>query len=146
MNQFETWRVNVDGSGRTRLPIPEGDLVLDASHDGNWLATRTLAGDPRHRGRLTLVHPDGTGARYLTEGSAKGDRFSIFKIAPDSRRVAYAEMTTVEKVQHAELFIVDIDGQHRRRIPTDFEPGTTVTICWSPEGSRLALNLISSAN
>src|SRR5262249_30029402 len=31
MNKFETWRVNADGSGRTRLPIPEGDFVLDAS-------------------------------------------------------------------------------------------------------------------
>ena len=43
---FETWRVNADGTGRTRLPIPEGDLVLDASRDGTWLATRTMGGDP----------------------------------------------------------------------------------------------------
>ena len=145
-NRFETWRVNADGSGRTRLPIPEGDLVLDASRDGTWLATRTMGGDPRHRGRLTLVHPDGTGARYLTEGSAKDDRFSIFKIAPDGRSVAYAEITTVDKVRHAELFIVDIDGRHRRRIPTHFEPGTTVNVCWSPDGSRLALNIIDGEN
>ena len=143
-NRFETWRVNADGSGPTRLPIPEGDLVLDASRDGTWLATRTMGGEPQHRGRLTLVHPDGTGARYLTEGSAKDDRFSIFKIAPDGRRVAYAEITTVDKVRHAELFVVDIDGRNRRRIPSHFEPGTTVTVCWSPDGSRLALNLIDT--
>ena len=72
---FETWRVNADGTGRTRLPIPEADLVLDCSRDGTWLATRTIGGEPAHKGRLTLVHPDGTGARYLTEGSANDDLF-----------------------------------------------------------------------
>jgi peroxiredoxin len=144
--RFETWRVNADGSGRTRLPIPEGDLVLDASRDGTWLATRTIGGDPRHKGRLTLVHPDGTGARYLTEGSAQDDRFSIFRIAPDGRSVAYAEITTVDKIRHAQLFVVDIDGKNRRKIPTHFEPGTNVAAFWSPDGSRLALNLISSEN
>jgi RNA polymerase sigma factor (sigma-70 family) len=145
-DEFETWRVSADGSGRERLPIPAGDLVLDASRDGNWLATRTIGGDPRHQGRLTLVHPDGTGARHLTEGSAKEARFSIFKISPDSRRIAYAEITTVDNARHAELFVVDIESQHRRRIPTHFEPGTTVTICWSPDGSRLALDLIHTGN
>ena len=123
------------------MPIPEGDLILDCSDDGTWIATRTLGGDPRHRGRLTLVHPDGTGARVLTEGSANNDLFTIFKIAPDNRRVAYVEIRTVDKVRHARLFVVDVDGQHRRRIPTHFEPGTTVIVCWSPDGSRLALTL-----
>jgi RNA polymerase sigma factor (sigma-70 family) len=143
-DRFETWRVNADGSGRTRLPIPEDDLVLDASRDGTWLATRTIGGDPRHKGRLTLVHPDGTGARHLTEGSAKDDRVAIFKIAPDGRRVAYAEITAVDQVRHAELFIADIDGQHRTRIPTRFEPGTSVVPFWSPDGSRLVLDLLDS--
>ncbi len=124
--KFETWRVNADGTGRTRLPIPDGDLVLDCSRDGTWLATRTIGGEPAHRGRLTLVHPDGTGARYLTEGSANDDLFSIFKISPDGRSVAYVEIKTVGDVRHARLFVVDIEGQHRREIPITFEPGTTV--------------------
>ena len=139
--KFETWRVNADGTGRTRLPIPEGDLVLDCSRDGTWLATRTIGGEPAHKGRLTLVHPDGTGARHLTEGSAKDDLFSIFKISPDGRSVAYAEIKTVDNVRHARLFVVDIEGKHRREIPITFEPGMTVTVRWSPDGSRLGLNL-----
>ena len=140
--KFETWRVNADGTGRTRLPIPDGDLVLDCSRDGTWLATRTIGGEPAHRGRLTLVHPDGTGARYLTEGSANDDLFSIFKISPDGRSIAYVEIKTVGDVRHSRLFVVDIEGKHPREIPVKFDPGTSVGVCWSPDGSRLALNLL----
>jgi peroxiredoxin len=142
--KFETWQVNVDGSGRVKLPIPDNDLVLDCSQDGTWLATRTMGGDARHRGRLTVRHANGTGARFLTEGSADGQVFSIFKIAPDNRHVAYTEITTVDNVRHAQLFIVDIDGQRRRRVPTKFEPGATVVPFWSPDGSRLALNSLGT--
>lgn len=141
---FETWRVNADGSGRTRMPIPATDLVLDCSRDGEWLGTRTMAGDPKHRGRFTLIHPDGTGARVLTEGSAGNDRFTIFQIAPDSRSVAYVEVTTVDKMRSCRLFVVDIDGTHRRALPVTFAPGTTVGPSWSPDGKQLALNLLNS--
>jgi len=141
--KFETWRVNTDGTGRTKLPIPDTDLVLDCSGDGTWLATRTIGGEPRHRGRLTVVHPDGTGPRYLTEGSANDDLFSIFKISPDGRSVAYVELRTVDDIRHSRLFVVDIEGQNRLEIPIAFEPGTTVGVWWSPDGSRLALNAMN---
>jgi RNA polymerase sigma factor (sigma-70 family) len=140
--KFETWRVNADGTGRTRLPIPDGDLVLDCSRDGTWLATRTIGGEPAHQGRLTLVHPDGTGARYLTEGSANNDLFYSFKICPDGRSVACHEIKIVGESRHARLFVVDIDGKHPREIPIKVDAGAPVHLCWSPDGSRLALNLI----
>jgi hypothetical protein len=34
---LESWRVNADGSGRDRLPVPETDFVFDWSPDGAWL-------------------------------------------------------------------------------------------------------------
>jgi RNA polymerase sigma factor (sigma-70 family) len=139
--KFETWRVNADGSGRARLPIPDDDLVLDCSRDGTWLATRTLGGEPTHKGRLTVVHPDGTGARYLTEGSANDDFFSIFKISPDGRSIAYVEIKTVGDVRHSSLFVADIEGKRPREIPVKLDPGTSAGVRWSPDGSRLALNL-----
>jgi len=139
--KFETWRVNADGSGRTRLPIPDGDLVLDCSRDGTWLATRTIGGEPTHNGRLTLVHPDGTGARYLTAGSANDDLFSIFKISPDDRSIAYVEIKALGDVRHSRLFVADIEGKRPREIAVKFDPGTSAGVRWSPDGSRLALNL-----
>ena len=75
--KFETWRVNADGSGRTKLPVPETDLVLDCSADGTWLATRTNTHEDTHRGQLTLIRSDGSGVRDLTEGSQNQDLFSV---------------------------------------------------------------------
>ncbi len=139
--QFETWRVNADGTGRAKLPIPDDDVVLDCSRDGTWLATRTGGGDPAHNGRLTLVHPDGTGARHLTQESANDDLFSIFKISPDGLSIAYVEIRTVGDVRQSRLFVTDIKGERTREIPVKFDPGTYAGVCWSPDGSRLALNL-----
>ena len=45
--KIETWRLNADGTGRVKLPIPDSELVLDCSLDGTWLATRTIGGDPK---------------------------------------------------------------------------------------------------
>jgi RNA polymerase sigma factor (sigma-70 family) len=134
--RLETWRVNADGTGRVKLPISETDVVVDCSRDGTWLATRTAPGEATHRGRLTLVHPDGTGARYLTEDSPNDLSFSFttFKISPDGLSVAYVDLV------HSRLFVVDIEGKKRREIPIPIVPGTMFGVWWSPDGSRLALN------
>ena len=135
--------MNADGTGRIKLPIPETDAVLDCSRDGTWLAMRTVGGEPTLRGRLTLVHPDGTGARHLTEGSANDLSFSffLFKISPDGRSVAYVENKAVNGLHQSRLFIVDIEGKRRREVPVPIAQGTMPHVCWSPDGSRLALNL-----
>ena len=44
-------------------------------------------------------------------------------------------------VRHSRLFVADIEGKRRREIPVKFDPGTSAGVCWSPDGSRLALNL-----
>ena len=108
-DRWETWRVNADGTGRVKLPIPDSLLVLDASPDGAWLAARDV-GDAKHWARLTLIHPDGTGTRHLTEGSARKDVFPIFRFSPDGREIAYVEVRTVDGVRTSRLFLVDIDG------------------------------------
>nr|WP_159452297.1 sigma-70 family RNA polymerase sigma factor [Singulisphaera sp. GP187] len=166
--KFETWRVNVDGSGRTRLPVPETDLVLDCSRDGSWLAMRPKGGEPAHRGALRLVHPDGTGARILAEGSAQDDLYTIPRISPDGRSVAWVEVRTEgskdegynfyqiapdgrsinftkvktgNQPRTCRLLVLDLEGGPRRVLPVTFEPGVMVSATWSPDGSGLALNL-----
>ena len=141
-DQWETWRVARDGAGRVKLPIPDSMLVLDASPDGTWLAARAVGGDPEHWGRLSLIHPDGTGIRHLTEGSAKKDVFSIFRFSPDGREIAHVEVKTVDGVRTSRLFLVDLDGKNRRELPVGFDRGVTAVPVWSPDGSRLALGLV----
>ena len=138
-----------DLAGRTgtarapvKLPIPDDMLVLDASPDGTWLAARTVGGDPEHRGRLSLIHPDGTGIRHLTEGSANDDVFSVFRFSPDGREIAYVEVRVVNGVRMSRLYLADLDGKNRRELPVRFDRGVTAAPAWSPDGSRLALGLV----
>ncbi len=142
-NTWETWRVARDGGGRVRLPIPENLLVVDASPDGSWLAARDVGADSKHWGALILIRPDGTGSRYLTEGSADKDVFSIFRISPDGREVACAEVRTVAGVRTSRLFLMDLDGKNRRELPLPLERGFTAVPVWSPDGARLALGLVA---
>ncbi len=141
--KFETWRVNLDGTDRTRLPVPETELVLDCSRDGNWLAARNQGKNPIDRGRLTLIHPDGTGTRRLTEGSPKNDVLPTIQISPDGQRVAYADHKIEGNVCKARLYVVDTDGQQRREIPVKFADDILVVMHWSPDGMRLALGLMN---
>ncbi len=39
---------------------------------------------------------------------------------------------------------MDIEGKRRREVPVKFDPGTMARVCWSPDGSRLALNLLDA--
>lgn len=132
-----------DGTGRVKLPIPDSMLVLDASPDGTWLAARTVGGAPEHRGRLSLIHRDGTGVHHLTEGSANNDVFTVFRFSPDGREIAYVEVRVVNGVRMSRLYLADLDGKDRRELPVGFDRGVTAVPAWSPDGSRLALGLVA---
>ncbi len=90
---------------------------------------------------MTLIHPDGSGARRLTEGSARNDVLPRIKISPDGQLVAYAEHKIEGDVCKARLYVVNTDGKERREIPVSFQDDTMVMMQWSPDGSRLALGL-----
>ena len=65
----ENWRFNADGSGATKLPIPDTDEVDDWSPDGRWLVTVSDRHPPHGSGyQLYVMRPDGTEQRRLTEG------------------------------------------------------------------------------
>ena len=58
------------------------------------------AATPKHRGRLSLIHPDGTGIRHLTEGSANEGRLLVFRFSPDGREIAHVEVRVGERRPH----------------------------------------------
>ncbi|HEX3448370.1 MAG TPA: hypothetical protein VHS97_08960 [Isosphaeraceae bacterium] len=147
-SKFETWRVNFDGTGAVKLPRSDTELVLDCSADGTWLVTRRMTGpgDAARPDRLKLIHLDGAGARDLTRGAPPDALIHAPKISQDGRSLAYAEIHTVNGPQQSRLVVEEISGQHRREVPTPAALGRVGGICWSPDGSRLALNTIDIRN
>jgi Tol biopolymer transport system component len=134
--RYETYRVKVDGSGLTRLPIPESECVVDCSRDGSWLDSWNL--EPKDRkSHILLMHPDGTGSHEVVfEGIAIGE-FS--QISPDGREVVYPVMMIKPGGWESSLWVVGVDGGNRRQIPLHFEHNTKIRPRWSPDGSRLAV-------
>jgi dipeptidyl aminopeptidase/acylaminoacyl peptidase len=57
------------------------------------------------------------------------------RISPDGRFVAYAVSSTVEEIEHFEVFIAQVDGQSIRRLPFS---GRAMSPRWSPDGRSLA--------
>lgn len=126
------WRLNVDGTGATELPIPETDSVHDWSPDGQWLVTVSDRHPPHGRGyQLYLMRPDGTDERRLTEGGLNSwPRFS-----PDGQRIAHLRSEKGE----VGLWVVNIDGSGRRLVVREEnDTGPSQFCCWSPDGKSLA--------
>jgi Tol biopolymer transport system component len=132
----ENWRFDVDGSGATKLPIPETDAVEGWSPDGRWLVTFSERRPPHGRGnQLYLMRPDGTEQRLLTEGEGLNisPRFS-----PDGRRIAHVH----QDYGGNSVWIVNIDGSGRHRVIQEENDVFPESFCWSPEGRALACNLM----
>jgi Tol biopolymer transport system component len=128
----ETWRFDLDGKSRTKLPIPETDSVADWSPDGEWFVVTSSRRDTRDNPyQLYLMHPDGTGSRQLTEGK-ESNVHPLF--SPDGRKVVY---------EHSErggnsIWVVNVDGTNRHRIfreEDDWSIGNSIV--WSPDGRSI---------
>jgi Tol biopolymer transport system component len=135
--RFVTWKVNADGTGAVKLPLADALFVTDFSGDGSWLVAASFDEVGPDWGRIVLVHPDGTGLHTVVGG--KGS-LTFTRISPDGHSVAYVE-DAFNVNALATLWLVDTDGRNRRKVPIDFGVGTRVRVCWSPDGSRLALGL-----
>ena len=131
----ETWRFNRDGSGATKLPIPETEAVNDWSPDGDWLVTGSDRDDPQSSGyQLYLMRPDGTDERRLTEGGG----LNLFpRFSPDGRQIAYLHSEGGE----SSLWVVNIDGNGRRLLIQEEHDTSPEQFCWSPNGASLAYQL-----
>ncbi len=136
----QTWLVEVDGGGRTRLPIPATDGVRDWSPDGEWLLTSCIRSTSDQR-QMYLTRRDGTGRRKLaTDGACTEARFS-----PDGRQLASTRgprrdpPTPLDPRERGAVWLKGLDGSDDRMVFGDPE------ICcqgvrWSPDSARLAFH------
>jgi RNA polymerase sigma factor (sigma-70 family) len=133
--KMETWRLEADGSGRTRLPIPDTDAVEDWSPDGQWFVTLSDRHAPRGRGyQLYVMRPDGTSERRLTK-----DGLNCYaRFSPDGQRLVYLHQIKGLNSLH----VIDTDGTNDREIVTEKKGVAPEAACWSSDGKRLAVLII----
>lgn len=126
----ETWRVNRNGTGRTKLHVPETDSVGDWSSDGKWFVT-VANRNPFGRGlQLYRMQPDATNECRLTEdGHNCYPRFS-----PDSRQIVYYHRP---RGGAGSLHVMDVDGTNDREVVRDEGLTGVEGSCFSPDGRRL---------
>lgn len=134
-SRSENWRLNVDGSSPTRLPIPATDEIDDWSPDGRWFVTVSDRHPPHGSGyQIYVMHPDGTNQRRLTEGRG----LNVYpRFSPDSRRIVYLHQ---ERGKDS-LWVVNIDGTGRRQVSEQENDTAPERFCWSPDGRSLACSL-----
>jgi RNA polymerase sigma factor (sigma-70 family) len=135
----ETWQYNAEGSGATRLPVPDTDAVNDWSPDGKWFLTLTDRHPPRGSGyQLYRMHPDGTDQRRLTKGRGLN---CYARFSRDGRSIVYLHQERGVNSLH----VMDADGGNDRVVVKEKDGLTPDAACWSPDGKRLAVVLIKRA-
>jgi hypothetical protein len=121
----KVYAINVDGTGETLIGADtrrRGERTL-VSPDGK----HTLIGD----GRIYLANADGSDARPITNGVAMEQP----AWSPDSKRIAIAR-------RGFGIWIMNADGTEPRQsaaIPAG--EGTAEWLRWSPDGSRIAIQV-----
>jgi Tol biopolymer transport system component len=135
--RYETYRVKADGSGLTKLPIPEGESVINCSRNGSWLASHNPVRKTLET-HILLTHPDGTGSH---EVASAVNLNGAAQISPNGREVVYAIYGSDREKTESSVWIVGIDGGNRRRVPVKLEGNSLIRPRWSPDGRRLAINV-----
>jgi Tol biopolymer transport system component len=113
-----------DGSAVRRVGDAHPSSPATVSPDGSWLAYRN---DDSGQSVLTVIGPDGTGARPLVDASAGSDAFQSVWWSADGQRLVYHREGRVE--------VVGLDGS----ITPISRPGEVASYpSWSPDGRLIA--------
>lgn len=125
-NQGDIYAIGDDGSGQVRLTSSKRDeWGARWSPDGRWIAFTTEVSfgsfDPEARGKLWLMHPDGSGAHQIPKQSE--DDISWPTWSRDSTRLSYSDTRG-----DCGIYSVGIDGTHRRVIVNSCNGGGTIDV------------------
>ena len=102
------------------------------SKDGQWIVFNVgehFAG-PNASAHIWKIHPDGSGAINLTEGSKGNNAFPAF--SPDGRQIVFRS----GRDGNHEIYLMDADGKNLRRLTND--PATDTMPTFSPKGNQIA--------
>lgn len=125
-------------AGREPLRIPTQDCVLDWSPDGSWIVTASTC-NAKIGWQLYVMRPHGSDQRQIAED---GNPFYA-RCSPNSQQLLYSD-GTLRQPDRQGIWIVDCDGQHRRRI---FATGKGISsACWSPDGQQIAVAISGSGS
>jgi hypothetical protein len=129
---FESYLVNVDGTGFRKLPLPATESVQDWSADGQLLATLSFRkGQGVNDDELWVMKPDGTQEfRVLSSGVHQPIRFS-----PDGSSIACRRRL-------GDKFGIWVSPTHQldqgQFIAIEQVKDEFWTFCWSPDGQWIA--------
>lgn len=120
-DQFYSHLIRVTVSSNATQNLSGDELVEDASPSaspsGEWVAfaRKYLAQDKWTPGRqLWLMHPDGSGARQVTDEPTFNH--SAFIWSPDSKQIVYMRFDVTDPASPAELWIIKTDGSQARQL------------------------------
>lgn len=126
---YELYRINTDGTNRTRLTYNSGDdAAFDLSPDGSRILFRS-----RRDGNdeVYSIKVDGTGQTRLTNSTGIDSQPTF---SPDGTKIVYLS----EQGGNRDIYVMNADGTGQTRLTTD--PNTDSSPRFSPDGTKIVFH------
>ena len=114
--------MKADGSGVRRLTRTRAVCYMPS-----WSGNLIVFGMHGDKPEMASIRPDGTNLRILGDGHDPC-------ISPDGKQIAY----TGEVRGGVTVFLMDVDGGHKRQLVREVNPFGAVFPSWSPDGKQIA--------
>ncbi len=128
----QIWVIDADGKNPIRLTDGLVDWGPDWSPDGTKIVYDTVRVPEDHDlapGGITVMDADGTNKRLVKNARGLHPTWS-----PDGKRIAF--ISGKNPGADAQIYVIDVDGRHRRRLTRDFVHKRLPS--WSHDGKRIA--------